>query len=435
MENPVCSNPEDFFGNKYNTKSNNLIIIKVTQDNLICLTRNELKIILSLPTIEYSEDEEKIYNSKFWFYRLPQNDIWIDHTLKDAYDNRVNTMKIVSMSNLDGVGLHDPLTPYFQVKPISRKTLFEENNDEKYTIFSDSGNEDEIIEKNISKEETKKNLEWKSKSKLQLEMYDKPTQDWQKIARNKYNRKESLEIWKLGQNFMDFLHLQRMFLNNILFGTPDYGAYLYPDSQPFVNGLNKLLNYGIFSFNGQGNVAQHTRRIKDINYTTMSIPEDCENCFYQTRQRQWLKLFMPKTYIEKFIQTAQLEKKPWIVISDKMVYLSEKLPKKYREEFNLNIHVPTSMLRCHKELEQLTSQHWRVRTAIKFRHELDFPDSENFPEYFPGLDKLILENLANILIIDLDFNNNFKTNLADDILKIVESIALPEFVLTNKEIK
>ena len=235
MENPVCSNPEDFFGNKYNTKSNNLIIIKVTQDNLICLTRNELKIILSLPTIEYSEDEEKIYNSKFWFYRLPQNDIWIDHTLKDAYDNRVNTMKIVSMSNLDGVGLHDPLTPYFQVKPISRKTLFEENNDEKYTIFSDSGNEDEIIEKNISKEETKKNLEWKSKSKLQLEMYDKPTQDWQKIARNKYNRKESLEIWKLGQNFMDFLHLQRMFLNNILFGTPDYGAYLYPDSQPFVN--------------------------------------------------------------------------------------------------------------------------------------------------------------------------------------------------------
>lgn len=264
-------------------------------------------------------------------------------------------------------------------------------------------------------------------------MYDRPTQDWQKIARNKYNRKESLEIWKLGQNFMDFLHLQRMFLNNILHGTPEFQRSLFPDTKPFVNGLTKLLNYGIFSVNGQGNTSHRTRKIKDKNYTTMNIPKDCKNCFYQTRQRQWLELFMPKIYIEKFIQTAQIENKPWIVISSRIAYLSTKLPKTFREKFTLETKVPTSILRCDKKSERLSSRRWRIRSQKRLWKERSFPNSEDHPEYFPGLDKLMDENLTNIIIIDLDFNNKFRTNLAEDILEIIESIALPEFVLDKEK--
>ena len=54
---PICSNPDDYFGNKYNTNSDNLIIIQVTKDNLVCLTRNELRKILNdYQAIEHSQD-------------------------------------------------------------------------------------------------------------------------------------------------------------------------------------------------------------------------------------------------------------------------------------------------------------------------------------------------------------------------------------------
>lgn len=113
MENPVCSNPEDFFGNKYNTKSDNLIIIKVTRDNLICLTRNEFKMIIndyiekpvvieSTKSNEHERDEEnreRKLDPNNYFYRLPQTGMWVDHTLKDVYDRKANTFELVKMPN------------------------------------------------------------------------------------------------------------------------------------------------------------------------------------------------------------------------------------------------------------------------------------------------------------------------------------------------
>lgn len=185
---PICSNPDDYFGNKYNTNSDNLIIIQVTKDNLVCLTRNELRKILNdYQAIEHSQDGkvviERRNNPEFWFYRLPQNGLWIDHTLRDAYDKRANTMKLVQMPNKVNLfksfgesGLHDHITSYFQVKPISRRGLYEETNDEKYTLFtdrrdrSDRSDEDEIIEVNINEEELKKSLEYaKSEAQKNLE--------------------------------------------------------------------------------------------------------------------------------------------------------------------------------------------------------------------------------------------------------------------------
>lgn len=177
MSNPICSNPEDYFGNKYNTNSNNLIIIQITKNNLICLTRNELKMVLDEkpPVIEYSKNSAQMAtkreNPKYWFYRLPQLGLWIDHTLEDAYNKKANTLKMVKMpkqinlfKSLGESGLYNHITSYFQVKPISRKNLFGDDiEDEKYTVFTDSDKEDEIIEVNMNEEELKNIMEYVKK--------------------------------------------------------------------------------------------------------------------------------------------------------------------------------------------------------------------------------------------------------------------------------
>lgn len=71
--------------------------------------------------------------------------------------NQVNLFKSFGTSTL-----------HFQVKPISRKALFDETNEEKYTIFSDisdSEKEDEVIEQDmeknlkLAKREVRKRLE------------------------------------------------------------------------------------------------------------------------------------------------------------------------------------------------------------------------------------------------------------------------------------
>lgn len=64
MENPICSNPEDYFGNIYNTKSDNLIIIKITPKNFYCLTRKELAWIVNSYTSDSPPAIEQFGDSK-----------------------------------------------------------------------------------------------------------------------------------------------------------------------------------------------------------------------------------------------------------------------------------------------------------------------------------------------------------------------------------
>lgn len=174
----ICSNPEDFFGNKYNDASDNLIIVKISNNNFICLTRNEVAsvikeyteqpvIIQSQNPDEFKRGEEDRENKlvvEKRFYQLPYSGMWIDHTFKDLYEQKINTMEVVKMEgkillmrSVPGIqsGMHDYLTDYYQVKRLSRNEVFktstrtdifiekEEKEDE------DEDEDDEIIQEQI----------------------------------------------------------------------------------------------------------------------------------------------------------------------------------------------------------------------------------------------------------------------------------------------
>lgn len=176
--NNLCSNPEDYFGNKYNEMSDNLIVIQISPNNFICMTRNEAKMIIEeyteKPAIVQSEnpdhfkrgeeDRENKLNPDNYFYRIPQTGMWIDNSFKKLYDDKVNTMRVVKMDkvtlmrSVPGIssGMHDYLTDSFKVVPLNRKDLFK--NLDRKEVWDDSDKEDEIIEVNISEEETQKML-------------------------------------------------------------------------------------------------------------------------------------------------------------------------------------------------------------------------------------------------------------------------------------
>lgn len=167
MEN-FCSNPEDLFGNKYNPKSSNLIIIKLNKSVFYCLTRNELRNIIKeyteKPVIQQSENENKILkgkedrenkqNPEKYFYALPHNNIWVNSSLKDLFDRKVNTMELVEMPGKINLmrsvehvesGMYGNTTNYYKVIPMDRKEIFKDADN----FFNESKEEDEIIEINI----------------------------------------------------------------------------------------------------------------------------------------------------------------------------------------------------------------------------------------------------------------------------------------------
>lgn len=171
-QNFQCTNEEDFFGNKFNTKSDNLIIFKISDDKFICMTRNEVKMIVKeytkQPAIIQSqhpnnfkrgeEDRENKLNPDNYFYKIPHTGMWIDYTFKKMYDEKINTMKLVKMPNdvvlmrsVPGIvsGMHDYKTSYYKVEKLPRSELFQEERKDFFNI------DRKIDEVELSEEEIK----------------------------------------------------------------------------------------------------------------------------------------------------------------------------------------------------------------------------------------------------------------------------------------
>lgn len=163
-QNFQCSNEEDLFGNKFNTKSDNLIIFKITDNNFICMTRYELSMIIKeyteKPAIVQSqnpnefkrgeEDRENKLNPENYFYQIPYTGMWVDYTFKKMYDEKINTIKLVKMPNdvvlmrsVPGIvsGMHDYKTGYYKAEKIPRSELFGE---ERKDIFNSDEKIDEV---------------------------------------------------------------------------------------------------------------------------------------------------------------------------------------------------------------------------------------------------------------------------------------------------
>jgi hypothetical protein len=117
----LCKNQEDLFGNKFKDSSN-LIIIQIGKTDYVCLTRYEYKKIIDNgfeePTIVVPTEYDKktqynlYWNSiknakkdpKSYLYKIGQIGIvgeWVDHTFKDLYDRKINTMKLVKKGNFE----------------------------------------------------------------------------------------------------------------------------------------------------------------------------------------------------------------------------------------------------------------------------------------------------------------------------------------------
>lgn len=194
-----CNPNVDFNLNPYKDDKN-LIIIKVSDDVLYCFSRFEMRQIVDTyrtydidekgnkvfkyPIIERSEedvpsldplldskilsiinDEYKIKrnNPENWFYSL-RGFCYVDHTLKDCFDQRVNTMKLELISNkpknlftIDDASSLKILTPVYRVVPMNRCDLYEvdkrsdcyDSSIHNHDFFNDSNEITEVIEQKL----------------------------------------------------------------------------------------------------------------------------------------------------------------------------------------------------------------------------------------------------------------------------------------------
>lgn len=187
-----CNPREDYASSNPYSNDSNLIVIKTSDSIFFCFTRLEMKQIvdtyhtydidekgnkvIKYPIIERSEedvraldpftDKETIsqiaseYNIKrnnpeHWFYSL-RGFCYVNHTLRDCFNERVNTMKLElvpgkekNLFTIDDSSSLKVLTRVYSVIPIDRCELYEGKERE---LCYDSGNEKSVF--NLSEEIT-----------------------------------------------------------------------------------------------------------------------------------------------------------------------------------------------------------------------------------------------------------------------------------------
>jgi len=155
---PDCMSSTDFLGNNLKD-SHNLIIIEIQKGKYICYTRDELRRILyahdsdpnnnralrvqpDAKTVIQELDEKSptvhdkwlyiLKNKKYWFYKDLYTNLYIDHTLRDLFEEHVNTMilkkregKTMVEQNLGVSGVHDVLADIYYVEKLRRCDLYE----------------------------------------------------------------------------------------------------------------------------------------------------------------------------------------------------------------------------------------------------------------------------------------------------------------------
>lgn len=160
----LCTNPTDFIGNRFQDSSN-LIIIK-TPNTFVCFTRKEVESIKK--ENHYYYIDENMNTDLGSFYVIPYVNLYVDETLKNLLDQKVNTIRLVSREPINFK--HKGRMTVYKAEKMDRCALYDNMSDcKEKNEYNDSEVEDEVIDENYEpSEETKKFIEDTSRERKEI---------------------------------------------------------------------------------------------------------------------------------------------------------------------------------------------------------------------------------------------------------------------------
>lgn len=150
----LCSNPEDFIGNKFQDSSN-LIIIKF-KNTFVCFTRREFASMKK-------ENHYTNQNDLKPFYVIPYINVYVDESIQDLFNSRVNTMELKSKGKIGFK--HKGQMEVYEALKMKRCDLYENKDCNESDEYNENEIEDEIKIQEIDMTNIIKEAEEKTKER------------------------------------------------------------------------------------------------------------------------------------------------------------------------------------------------------------------------------------------------------------------------------